>query len=71
MSNLDFEISEFEDRQQRTRAAMEKIGIDLLIVTNPVNINYLAGSRIKGIPGVPGAAIHPGAQRPDTPDSFR
>ena len=48
MSNLDFEISEFEDRQQRTRAAMEKIGIDLLIVTNPVNINYLAGSRIKG-----------------------
>ena len=48
MTNLDFEISEFEDRQQRTRAAMEKIGIDLLIVTHPVNINYLIGSRIKG-----------------------
>ena len=48
MTNLDFEISEFDDRQQRTRAAMEKIGIDLLIVTHPVNINYLVGSRIKG-----------------------
>ena len=71
MTNLDFEISEFEDRQQRTRAAMEKIGIDLLIVTHPVNINYLIGQPDQGLPGVPGPTIHPGAQRPDTPDSFR
>ena len=48
MTNLDFEISEFEERQRRTRAAMEKIGIDLLIITHPVNINWLIGSRIKG-----------------------
>ena len=48
MPNLDFAVSEFEERQQRTRAAMEKAGVDLLIVTHPVNINYLIGSRIKG-----------------------
>jgi len=47
MPALDFEISEFEDRQSRTRQAMESIGIDLLMVTHPVNINYLIGSRIK------------------------
>ncbi|MFQ5874270.1 MAG: M24 family metallopeptidase, partial [Dehalococcoidia bacterium] len=38
----------FESRQQRVRKAMEKAGIDLLLVTNPININYLIGSRIKG-----------------------
>ena len=48
MSKLDFELSEFEDRQRRTRQAMEKTGIDLLMVVHPVNINYLIGSRIKG-----------------------
>lgn len=48
MSKYDFEVQEFEDRQQRVRKAMEKAGIDLLIVTHPVNINYLIGSRVKG-----------------------
>ena len=48
MSKYDFEAQEFEDRQQRVRKAMEKAGIDLLMVTHPVNINYLIGSRVKG-----------------------
>ena len=48
MTTLDFEISEFEDRQTRTRRAMEKAGIDFLIVTHPVHIHWLIGSRIKG-----------------------
>ena len=48
MPRLDFEISEYEERQRRTRAAMEEVGIDLLIVTHPVHIHWLIGSRIKG-----------------------
>ena len=48
MSKYDFELLEFQARQRRVREAMEKAGIDLLLVTAPVNINYLIGSRPKG-----------------------
>jgi Xaa-Pro aminopeptidase len=48
MSKFDFESGEFEDRQRRVREAMEKAGIDLLLVISPVNINYLIGCRAKG-----------------------
>ena len=41
MSKYDFELLEFQTRQRRVREAMEKAGIDLLLVTAPVNINYL------------------------------
>ena len=47
MSKYDFEPKEFEARQRRVREAMERAGIDLLLVTSPVNINYLVGSRVK------------------------
>ena len=47
MSKHDFELAEFETRQRRVRQAMEKAGIDLLLVIHPVNINYLIGSRHK------------------------
>ncbi len=48
MSKYDFELSEFKGRQSRVRAAIEAAGIDLLLVTSPVNINYLIGCRAKG-----------------------
>ena len=48
MSKADFDLQEFEDRRVRVRAAMEKEGIDLLLVLSPVNINYLVGCRTKG-----------------------
>jgi Xaa-Pro dipeptidase len=48
MSKHDFELAEFETRQRRVREAMEKAGIDLMLVTHPVNINYLIGARHKG-----------------------
>lgn len=47
MSKHDFESSEFVDRQSRVRVAMEAVGIDLLLVFHPVNIQYLIGSRAK------------------------
>ena len=47
MSKHDFELSEFEARRTKVRAAMEQAGIDLLMVIHPVNINYLIGTRHK------------------------
>ena len=47
VSKTFFEQSEFETRQKRTRQAMEAEGIDLLIVTSPININYLVGIATK------------------------
>lgn len=38
-----FEIDEFAQRMDKTRAAMAQKGIDLLIVTDPANMNYLSG----------------------------
>jgi len=46
--NLDFPKDEYLNRQKKVRAAMEKEGIELLMVHQPVNINYLTGSRAKG-----------------------
>ena len=48
MSKHDFSLEEFQDRQRRVREAMEKAGIDLLLVLNPVNVNYIIGCRVKG-----------------------
>jgi Xaa-Pro aminopeptidase len=48
MSKADFEIGEFESRQQRVREAMDQADIDLLLVTSPISINYLIGCRAKG-----------------------
>ncbi len=47
MSKNDFTADEFTTRQRRVRAKMEEQGIDLLLVFNPVNIQYLIGSRAK------------------------
>jgi len=48
MSKHDFERSEFDQRQTRTRRAMEQAGLDALLVVSPVNINWLIGCRAKG-----------------------
>ena len=45
LSKHDFALAEFQTRQRRVRQAMDKAGIDLLLVIHPVNINYLIGSR--------------------------
>ena len=47
MSKHDFELSEFQARHARVRQAMEREGIDLLMVTHPVHILYLIGWRGK------------------------
>ncbi len=47
MSKHDFTEEEFAIRQRRVRAKMEAQGLDLLLVFNPVNIQYLIGSRAK------------------------
>lgn len=48
MSKDYFSIDEFESRQQKVREAMEKAGIELLLVIAPVHINYLIGATAKG-----------------------
>ncbi len=48
MSKHYFPIEEFESRQQKVREAMEKVGIDLLLVIAPIHINYLIGATAKG-----------------------
>ena len=48
MSKHYFPIEEFESRQRKVRAAMEKAGIDLLLVIAPIHINYLIGATAKG-----------------------
>lgn len=40
---LDFELSEYEDRIQRTQKSMSDHGIELLIVTDPSNMCWLTG----------------------------
>ncbi len=40
---LHFTRAEFSERLQKTRAAMERLGIDLLIATDPSNMNWLTG----------------------------
>ncbi|SDE40404.1 aminopeptidase P family N-terminal domain-containing protein, partial [Paraburkholderia lycopersici] len=40
---LAFERSEYDSRIARTRSAMQKAGVELLIVTDPTNMNWLTG----------------------------
>lgn len=47
MSRSFFELSEFKSRHQRVRSEMARRGIDVLLVTSPININYLIGSAAK------------------------
>lgn len=42
-SHLHFELSEYETRLAKTRAAMDKAGIELLIVSDPSNMAWLTG----------------------------
>jgi ectoine hydrolase len=41
--NLNFSRAEYAERLARTRRAMERAGIDLLIVTDPSNMHWLTG----------------------------
>jgi ectoine hydrolase len=43
IARLSFERSEFEARIARTRRAMQKAGVDLLIVSDPTNMGWLTG----------------------------
>ena len=38
-----FEVSEYQERIRRTKESMQEHGIDLLIVSQPANMNYLTG----------------------------
>ncbi len=40
---LNFTRAEYADRLERTRRAMEKAGVDLVIVTDPSNMHWLTG----------------------------
>ncbi len=47
MTKNAFPQAEFDTRHRNVRAAMEKAGIDVLIVVAPQNINYLIGTPAK------------------------
>lgn len=47
MSKFEFEMKEFEERHARVRAAMDKEGLDLILVIAPQNIHWLIGTRAK------------------------
>ena len=38
-----FEMSEFQERIQRTKRRMEAEGLEVLLITDPANMNYLTG----------------------------
>jgi ectoine hydrolase len=40
---LNFSRTEFAERLRKTREAMERLGVDLLIVADPSNMNWLTG----------------------------
>lgn len=40
---LRFELSEYKARLEKTRDAMEHVGVDLLVITDPANMNWLTG----------------------------
>lgn len=42
-ARLNFTRSEYDDRVARTRTAMQAAGIDVLIVSDPSNMNWLSG----------------------------
>lgn len=41
--NLYFEVEEYKERLRKTKQRMSDNGIDLIIVTDPANMNYLTG----------------------------
>lgn len=43
IENAHFTQGEFDRRIAQTRAAMEAMGIDVLFLTNPSNMNYITG----------------------------
>ena len=43
MPNLRFSVEEFRERLGRVRERMAARGIDLLLVSDPANMNYLTG----------------------------
>ena len=43
MNALNFTREEYDTRLAKTRAAMERAGIDTLIVTDPSNMHWLTG----------------------------
>ncbi|NIV97824.1 aminopeptidase P family protein, partial [Candidatus Saccharibacteria bacterium] len=45
MSKHEFEMKEFETRQRRVREAMDKEGLDLILVIAPQSIHWLIGTR--------------------------
>ncbi len=40
---LNFTRAEYDERLRKTRAAMERAGLDLLVVSDPSNMNWLTG----------------------------
>lgn len=40
---LAFSLTEFGKRLQMVKSSMERQGIDVLLITNPANMNYLTG----------------------------
>jgi len=40
---LTFPISEYNERLKKTKERMEKAGIDVLLLTDPANMNYITG----------------------------
>ena len=48
MSSSFFSTAEFESRHDKVRAAMDGLGIDLLLVLAPSHVNYLIGTPAKG-----------------------
>ena len=43
MKDLLFSVEEYMSRVAKTKASMEEKGMDVLIVTDPANMNYLTG----------------------------
>ncbi|PKR79358.1 ectoine hydrolase DoeA [Halalkalibacillus sediminis] len=40
---MAFDIKEYQERLQKTKQSMEKKGIEVLLITDPANMNYLSG----------------------------
>jgi Xaa-Pro dipeptidase len=59
----DFPEGEYLDRQERTRERMSERGLDVLLVTDPANMNYLTGYDAWSF-YVPQAVILPAAAEP-------
>ncbi|WP_418895869.1 M24 family metallopeptidase [Sporosarcina cyprini] len=40
---MPFSLEEYQHRLHKTKAKMEQLGIDVLLITDPANMNYLSG----------------------------